>query len=176
MKNLTPHTVVVRDTAGVDHTYPPSGTVARVGMRSTPSAALEDGTPTSRVEYGRAELPPIELPEGVRRVVSYMHFGGGRRLTRPIYVRAPSSASVSAQSSSHRSTLTIDGVEYVGAACDAFLVEVDRRYIVSTMFADAYRAQHEGDEDDAVLFVPDSGPSAIRENGQIVAVRSLIRR
>jgi hypothetical protein len=46
--------------------------------------------------------------------------------------------------------------------------------IVSTMFADAYRRQH-GD-DDVLLFVPDSGPSALRENGQIVAVRALIRR
>jgi hypothetical protein len=46
--------------------------------------------------------------------------------------------------------------------------------IVSTMFADAYRAQHE--IDGVELFVPDSGPSAIRENGQIVAVRALIRR
>lgn len=46
--------------------------------------------------------------------------------------------------------------------------------IVSTMFADAYRAQHGANG--VELFVPDSGPSAIRENGQIVAVRSLIRR
>jgi hypothetical protein len=46
--------------------------------------------------------------------------------------------------------------------------------IVSTLFADAYRRQH-GD-DGVALFVPDSGPSAIRENGQIVAVRALIRR
>lgn len=46
--------------------------------------------------------------------------------------------------------------------------------IVSTMFADAYRRQH-GD-DGIELFVPDSGPSAIRKNGQIVAVRALIRR
>jgi hypothetical protein len=46
--------------------------------------------------------------------------------------------------------------------------------IVSTMFADAYRRQH-GD-DGVALYVPDSGPSAIRENGQIVAVRALIRR
>ena len=46
--------------------------------------------------------------------------------------------------------------------------------IVSTMFADAYRRQH-GD-DGVELFVPDSGPSAIREHGQIVAVRALIRR
>lgn len=46
--------------------------------------------------------------------------------------------------------------------------------IVSTMFADAYRKQH--GQDGVELFVPDSGPSAIRENGQIVAVRSLIRR
>ena len=46
--------------------------------------------------------------------------------------------------------------------------------IVSTMFADAYRRQH--GQDGAQLFVPDSGPSAIREAGQIVAVRALIRR
>jgi hypothetical protein len=46
--------------------------------------------------------------------------------------------------------------------------------IVSTMFADSYRRQH-GDNG-IELFVPDSGPSAIRENGQIIAVRALIRR
>ena len=46
--------------------------------------------------------------------------------------------------------------------------------IVSTMFADAYRRQH-GD-DGVELYVPDSGPSAIRSEGQIVAVRALIRR
>lgn len=46
--------------------------------------------------------------------------------------------------------------------------------IVSTLFADAYRRQH--GFDGIELFVPDSGPSAIRENGQIVAVRALIRR
>lgn len=46
--------------------------------------------------------------------------------------------------------------------------------IVSTMFADAYRRQHRFN--DVQLFVPDSGPRAIRENGQIVAVRALIRR
>lgn len=46
--------------------------------------------------------------------------------------------------------------------------------IVSTMFADAYRRQH--GSNGVELFVPDSGPSAIRENGQIVAVRALIRR
>lgn len=49
-----------------------------------------------------------------------------------------------------------------------------RRFIVSTMFADAYRRQH-GD-DGVELLVPDSGPDAIREGGQIVAVRRLIRR
>jgi len=55
--------------------------------------------------------------------------------------------------------------------------------IVSTMFADAYLQQHDNEYDEQymqdhgiAIFVPDSGPSAIRENGQIVAVRSLIRR
>jgi hypothetical protein len=46
--------------------------------------------------------------------------------------------------------------------------------IVSTMFADAYRRQH--GQDGVILLVPDSGPSAIRENGQVVAVTRLIRR
>jgi hypothetical protein len=46
--------------------------------------------------------------------------------------------------------------------------------IVSTMFADAYRAQNGISL--PFLFVPDSGPSAIRENNQIVAVRALIAR
>jgi hypothetical protein len=46
--------------------------------------------------------------------------------------------------------------------------------LVSTLFADAYRRQH-GD-DGVELLVPDSGPSAIRNAGQIIAVRALIRR
>jgi hypothetical protein len=53
-------------------------------------------------------------------------------------------------------------------------IEDGGKYIVSTMFADAYREQW--GRDSIELFVPDSGPSAIRENGQIVSVKSLIRR
>lgn len=49
-----------------------------------------------------------------------------------------------------------------------------RQCLVSTMFADAYRRQH--GQNDVELFVPDSGPTAIRRDGQIVAVRALIRR
>jgi hypothetical protein len=48
-----------------------------------------------------------------------------------------------------------------------------KNVIVSTMFADAFRASEISDQP---LFVPDSGPSAIRENGQIKAVTSLIRK
>ena len=44
-------------------------------------------------------------------------------------------------------------------------------FIVSTVFATSYR-EHGGW---ASLLVPDSGPSAIRENGRVVAVRRLIR-
>jgi len=47
--------------------------------------------------------------------------------------------------------------------------------IVSTMFADAYRKQNP-ESNLFNLFVPDSGPTAIRENGQVKAVRNLIRR
>jgi len=46
--------------------------------------------------------------------------------------------------------------------------------IVSSMFADAYRTQH--GFDGQRLFVPDSGPSAIREDGQIRAVRQLLSK
>lgn len=61
-------------------------------------------------------------------------------------------------------------VEY-GAAT---LPKGEGPFIVSTMFADAYRAQHPNCP--VRLFVPDSGPTAIREEGRIVAVRNLIRR
>lgn len=47
-------------------------------------------------------------------------------------------------------------------------------YIVSTMFADAFRRQHPLSQ--IALYVPDSGPTAVREGGQIVAVRRLIRK
>lgn len=84
------------------------------------------------------------------------------------------------------------GVATYGAAELPEGLPQDGAYIVSTMFADAYRAQHPpttpvlsqgGDWLGSVqhhtrplLYVPDSGPTAIRENGQIVAVRCLIRR
>jgi len=113
MINYTPHTVTVRDADGVDHVFPQSGVVPRVEMTVSPAPPLEDGTPTSFVTYGKADLPE-DHPE---------------------------------------------------------------RCIVSTMFADAYRSEGVAFRTRPVeLFVPDSGPSAIRENGQIVAVRSLIRR
>lgn len=180
--NLTPHIVTVRDSAGIDHVYPTSGFVARVEVIANPYDTLEDGTPVSLVTYGRAELPPVALPEDVRRVVSdyygtYPERGEGNEV---IYVRAPAEAKVTAAHSSRRRVITIDGVEYEDDARDALLVGIDRSYIVSTMFADAYRAQHQfantGTIDGVTLYVPDSGPSAIRENGQIVAVRSLILR
>ena len=43
--------------------------------------------------------------------------------------------------------------------------------VVSTMVADALRSSGRKD-----IYVPDSGPDAIRENGQIVAVRRLLYR
>jgi len=48
----------------------------------------------------------------------------------------------------------------------------DYAFVVSTMFATAYRA-HGGQHK---ILVPDSGPDAVRENGQVVAVRRLIRK
>jgi hypothetical protein len=87
--NYTPHTVTVRDADGNDHIFPASGIVPRVEMVSHTATPLPDGTPTTFVTYGDAQLP------------------NGHNIE---------------------------------------------------------------------LFVPDNGPSAIRENGQIVAVRSLIRR
>lgn len=49
----------------------------------------------------------------------------------------------------------------------------DDLVIVSTMFADAYRRQHGNKQE---LLVPDSGPSAVRKDGRIIAVKALIRR
>lgn len=46
--------------------------------------------------------------------------------------------------------------------------------IVSTMFADAFRNQFPDSTQE--LYVPDSGPSAVRDNGHIKAVRALIRK
>lgn len=121
--NYTPHEIRVRPATGEDIVFPPTGTVARVAVTTTPCHPdLAHGLPTEvrahvvHSTYGEATLP--------------------------------------------------------GPLGDT--------YIVSTMFADAFRRQH-GDGRDATgratqLYVPDSGPSAIRENGQIVAVRALIQR
>lgn len=47
--------------------------------------------------------------------------------------------------------------------------------IVSSMFADAYREQFP--ESGRILFVPDTGPTAIRdERGRILAVKGLIQK
>lgn len=50
-------------------------------------------------------------------------------------------------------------------------IEADA-YIVSTMFATAYREQGGA----AKLYVPDTGPTAIRVDGQIKAVKALIEK
>jgi len=46
--------------------------------------------------------------------------------------------------------------------------------VVSKMFAEAYRWSTR--RQDVSLFVPDNGPSAVREDGRIVAVRQLLAR
>lgn len=175
MINLTPHAVVVRDAHGIDHVYQPSGLIARVDSVASPSIPLPDGTPTCTVKYGIASLPPIEPPEGVR-IVTSSYYGshperGGR--DKMLFVRATQDATVTAQHGDRDEYIVIDGFEFANADCDDVLSDFSPRYIVSKLFADAYRSQ-EGNPD-IELFVPDSGPSAIRENGQIVAVRSLIR-
>jgi hypothetical protein len=65
-------------------------------------------------------------------------------------------------------------VEY-GPASIPEGVALNEGLIVGTVFADAYRRQHPT-EIGVVLLVPDSGPSAIREDGRIVAVRQLLIR
>jgi hypothetical protein len=72
---------------------------------------------------------------------------------------------------------TVDGAPIVKAQFgEAILPDVgeEKRLIVSTMFAEAFLASHS--ETEFELYVPDSGPSAIREVGQIKAVRALIRK
>lgn len=190
MKNYTPHIVTVRDQDGIDHVFPPSGQVARVAMVSTPGAPLEDGTPTVTVSYGAAELPPGHrmsipiVPAGMRAVAVVSEYFGHHSERgegdEAIHVLVPNDRSKHAVRASHgshcRRYIWIDGVEYQDDDASALIADETQPEpcIVSTMFADAYRSQHPGSFPE--LFIPDSGPSAIRENGQIVAVRALIRR
>jgi hypothetical protein len=185
MINLTPHTVTVRDEHDVDHIYPPSGHVARVEMRTNPCGTLPDGCPVIRVNYGKATLPLLPLPEGVSRVLCRDRSDGHEYL---IHVRVPEGCTAEAGCDG-LSDYWIDLIDrfggrkhveqYLNSDYDnpeysTLIARVDTHYIVSTMFAAAYKDQHpyltEG-----VLFTPDSGPTAIRKDGAIVAVRALIR-
>jgi hypothetical protein len=177
--NYTPHTVTVRPVSGgPDFVYPPSGIVPRVEMTPRPVESAADGCPCIAVDYGSADLPPIVLPDGVRAVVSTYHGSHEERGegNETIFVRADDGCELRASHGSHSGPVLRLGdraLEDDDLEAIRYYPE-PRRYIVSTLFADAYRRQHGAD--DVELFVPDSGPSAIRENGQIVAVRALIRR
>jgi hypothetical protein len=71
----------------------------------------------------------------------------------------------------------IDGIKIevptYGAVTGLPAAVAGRQLIVSTMVAEALRASGERRDD---IYTPDSGPSAIRENGQIKAVRCLLYR
>lgn len=53
--NLTPHPLVFRDENGEDHTIPPSGQVARIGMQSTPAYETYYGSLFTQSFPGRPE-------------------------------------------------------------------------------------------------------------------------
>lgn len=64
MINLTPHAITVRAPDGADHTFPPSGTVARVATTETVIGACPmTGVPIVRRTLGEPQgLPPVGTP------------------------------------------------------------------------------------------------------------------
>jgi hypothetical protein len=53
--NLTPHNIVFRDRNGTDHTIPPCGRVARIGMHSAPAFETYWGNLFTQSAPGRPE-------------------------------------------------------------------------------------------------------------------------
>jgi len=53
--NLTPHAIVFKDENGEDHTIPPSGQVARIGMYSAPAYETYYGSLFTQSTPGRPE-------------------------------------------------------------------------------------------------------------------------
>ena len=64
MLNLTPHTITVRAPDGADHTFPPSGVVARVATTETQIGTCNvTGAPIMRRTFGEPQgLPPVGTP------------------------------------------------------------------------------------------------------------------
>ena len=73
MLNLTPHAITVRAPDGADHTFPPSGVVARVATTETVIGACPStGAPIIRRTLGA----PVGMPEeGTPCLVSAMVAG-----------------------------------------------------------------------------------------------------
>lgn len=86
--NLTPHVIAVHTLAGAKHSFPPSGTVARVSSK-TALVVEFDGIPINSQVFGAVEnLPPAE--DGKILIVSALVLG---RVEGRIDVVAPDSGS-----------------------------------------------------------------------------------
>lgn len=70
MLNLTPHAITVRAPDGTDHTFPPSGTVARVATEEAAIGVCQvTGAPIVSRQFGEATGLPME---GTPCIVSAM--------------------------------------------------------------------------------------------------------
>jgi hypothetical protein len=111
MKNLTPHSIVVRLPDGSEKAFPPSGEVAKVGTIEAETVFVE-GIPTIFRDFGGIQLPDI-----------------------------------------------------VFSSSEPFLV--------SSLVLEAAKQQNHPDMNR--MLAPDTGPTAIREGGQVKAVTRLVR-
>jgi hypothetical protein len=109
--NCTPHSIVVRDAAGVDSVFPASGVVPRVETTTTTAGDVA-GIPVAVVATGAV----------------------------------------------------------IGAPWDAQIVSSDTIWVVSAMVGG-----HRDVAGRADVVCPDTGPTAVRAAGQIVAVRGFVR-
>lgn len=184
MINLTPKTITVKTNDGKEYIYPPSGKVAKVVMETIKDESASDGCPCGFVEYAVANLIDfIPIPEGyeIREI-----FDQDNRKYRHIFVKLePTNGDIV-------EVIKLDGlfeVEYesdsgdlyrkyyqpkVSSEEEAICKEIEGEFIVSDFFANVF---FEGDYvcPYVKLYIPDEGSTAIRENGEVVAVRRLLR-
>lgn len=112
--NLTPHEIVVLNLRGERVAFPPSGTVARVGVTTTPDGVFDSDEPVGVFQVSRQAFGEVEGLPG-------------------------------------------------------YDPDSPNRYIVSAMVLGALS----GSRPDVVA--PDTGSTALRENGRIIAVRGFVR-
>ena len=178
MINLTPYKVTVRAEDGTENIYPPSGKIAKIEIVSSEQDSAPDGCPCCEVIYGKIELP-IEIPEGYSIQECYDVV---RYLYKNVFVKNEPTGGF---------------IEHINCANNRFIVsyvsKTGESYKVSTDDDETICQDIKGDVIVSELFVqqllededlypyvnfysPDYVFPVIRENGQIVAVRRLLKR